>query len=223
MNEIDKLLFDMIGRNYGASKIETLFLGPNLEARKRVEVRNTGIQDEMTPLIYVCSLFDDSMGLPVVELLVSNGADVDAESGKRYTALHYAAKNNNVGEVEFLLRQGANPNVRNRDGQTPVFLAAHGPDTRVVSLLLQYGADIDIRDISGRLPEQNLPTFEPAYRDVIQAKRRDNERTLASLVARESGLSKDTGTLIGSFLGGRSKSKRKSRKSTNGARSRRHL
>lgn len=221
MNEIDKLLFDMIGRMPIVSKIETLFVGPNLEARKRVEVGNTGIQDEMTPLIYVCSLFDDSIGLPVVELLVANGADVDAESGKRYTALHYAAKYNHVGEVEFLLRQGANPNVRNRDGQTPLFLARHGPDTRVVSLLLQYGADIDIRDISGRLPEQNLSG--PAYRDVIQAKRRDNERTLASLVARESGLSKDTGTLIGSFLGGRSKGKRKSKKSTNGARSRRHL
>lgn len=46
----------------------------------------------------------------VIELLVSKGAELEAKDSKGFTALRWAARNNNHVEVALLTRLGANTN-----------------------------------------------------------------------------------------------------------------
>ena len=67
----------------------------------------------------------------VVRLLLSNGADVNAGTNKKFenTALHEACRRGKVGVVQALLAKGADPEAKDVNGKTPhdVALAAdHG-------------------------------------------------------------------------------------------------
>lgn len=74
--------------------------------------------------------------VPMAELLLDAGADIDATDEYGYTALGRAvlnARSNRMGIIELFLRRGANPNVRLED--------AHG-DVKLVQMLLDAGAKI---------------------------------------------------------------------------------
>lgn len=80
--------------------------------------------------------------LPVVRLLVSHGADVDAANQFRQTALLYAIRANNAPIVSFLLRAGADPNLRMSDGDSLLSEAARkGIDIKITRELLKAGAN----------------------------------------------------------------------------------
>ncbi len=59
------------------------------------------------------------------------------------TALHWAVRAGNVGEVRRLLRDGADARAANRYGVTPLALAAGNGDAATIELLLAAGADAD--------------------------------------------------------------------------------
>lgn len=56
----------------------------------------------------------------IVDLLLSNGANVDARDQWMETALHYAALNGNFEIVKLLIAAGADPEAETDDGQTPL-------------------------------------------------------------------------------------------------------
>ncbi len=60
--------------------------------------------------------------LPVVELLVAHGADVNATQQNGYTPLHEAAQNGNLQAIILLLSHGAKINAKTEDGKTPLAL-----------------------------------------------------------------------------------------------------
>ena len=101
---------------------------------------NLGDQFGLTPLMSI-----DFKGdyLEKAELLLDNGADIDAKDVEGNTALHYACCNfikpyGDYDMVKFLLDHGADPTIENKDGQTPEDRVR---DSSIMSLF--YGDEYD--------------------------------------------------------------------------------
>jgi ankyrin repeat protein len=94
----------------------------------------------------------------VVEILIKNGADVNA--GKKYgeeTPLHYAAEYGNKYVAELLIANGADVNAKTkRYGYTPIYEAARSTYSHygVLELLIANGADVNVRTKGGKTPLQ---------------------------------------------------------------------
>ena len=113
-----------------------------------------------TALIYAA----DGGQLEVVKYLVSQGADVNASSGKhgRGTALIYAAANNHTEIVSFLLENGANINaVTPYQKETAILWATAMGHKEMVELLLEKGAD---PHIEARYGEDAIDTAKKVNR-----------------------------------------------------------
>lgn len=94
----------------------------------------------------------------VVELLLSRGAIVDAQTGDGSTALHEAGRTNAYGDdkisvkrlatIKALLAHGAKVDAKDDHQETPLMANAH--DAKAVALLIDHHADVKARDSSGR-------------------------------------------------------------------------
>jgi ankyrin repeat protein len=68
--------------------------------------------------------------------LVGNGARINFQDGKGYSALHYAMKrNHNLKQVAELLQLGADPDLKAQDGATPLSLSRKLGKTKLTKLL----------------------------------------------------------------------------------------
>uniref|UniRef100_A0A8B9LR32 Ankyrin 3a n=1 Tax=Astyanax mexicanus TaxID=7994 RepID=A0A8B9LR32_ASTMX len=73
----------------------------------------------------------------VVRELVTNGANVNAQSQNGFTPLYMAAQENHLEVVRFLLEHGASQSIATEDGFTPLAVALQQGHDQVVSLLLE--------------------------------------------------------------------------------------
>lgn len=93
-----------------------------------------------------------------VELLLKNGAEIDALKKADWTPLMLACTKVNQSEfkdehyktVEVLLRGGAEVNYRNKDGWTALHLIAREGEVRILELLLGYGLNLEAITRNGR-------------------------------------------------------------------------
>ncbi len=77
-----------------------------------------------------------------VRALLKEKADVNVAQGDGMTALHWAAKNDDLEMAKLLLAAGANAKATTRLGEiTPLFLAAAAGDAALIDALLKSGAD----------------------------------------------------------------------------------
>jgi ankyrin repeat protein len=84
-----------------------------------------------------------------IELLLSAGADKDAQPREDFTALIVAAQNGHAKSIEVLLRAGADKDAKDLGGDTALIKASmHGHD-KSVKLLLSAGCDVDAIDDGG--------------------------------------------------------------------------
>jgi ankyrin repeat protein len=98
-----------------------------------------------TPLYYASDI-----GLQtVVQLLVEEGADVDAKTSNRETALHRAADHGHKTVARLLLENKADVNAKDESGKTALYLAARNRHETVVRLLLEEGADVNAKNGDG--------------------------------------------------------------------------
>src|SRR2546425_2402537 len=74
-------------------------------------------------------------------LLPQKNADVNAPQPDGTTALHWAARWDDVEMARDLARAGANARAANRAGATPLFLAAMNGSAAMIETLLKAGAD----------------------------------------------------------------------------------
>ncbi|GFS99414.1 hypothetical protein NPIL_346171 [Nephila pilipes] len=86
----------------------------------------------------------DNGCLEVVNLLLKNGADINAKNDKQATALHLASLNGHVDVVKTLIMIGAEINARSRDGGTPLHNAVEHGHEKIVEILLEHGAKINV-------------------------------------------------------------------------------
>ena len=114
--------------------------------------------------------------LEIAEILISRGADLDAEDPDYATPLYLAAEQGHPKVVEFLISKGAEVNVKSSwSGYTPLHRAAWGPVAmrkhlgageagtvseadlnknylEIVGMLLEKGAKVDVLDNDGKTP-----------------------------------------------------------------------
>ena len=124
----------------------------NIEAKTR--------REQETPLILAANNDD----LEIVRFLLDSGAEIEAQDGYEYTALHRAADQGAARAVGVLLENGADIAKQGNFGRTALHCAATRGHTEVVRLLLNKGADANTRDRGDHTP------FDLAqqHRDVIR-------------------------------------------------------
>ncbi|KAG4075892.1 hypothetical protein HA402_003718 [Bradysia odoriphaga] len=95
--------------------------------------------------IWSAALYNDIARLK--ELINRGHTNNQDESG--YTALHYAARNNNITACQLLIEANANVNAETKGGVTPLQRAAMMGHLDVVKFLLTHQADVKVQDSDG--------------------------------------------------------------------------
>jgi ankyrin repeat protein len=88
----------------------------------------------------------------VVQLLLDNGACVDAKDAYGLMPIHWAARRGREAVVRLLLGRGIDVNVRDANGGTPMHRAAEGGHIKIVRLLSVRGANVNMEDTSNSAP-----------------------------------------------------------------------
>lgn len=78
----------------------------------------------------------------ILNLLLDNGADTNAQSKKGRTPLHLAVANCDEAVMKLLLRRGATPDIKDSDGCTALYDAAEVGELALVRSLLEHEVNI---------------------------------------------------------------------------------
>jgi ankyrin repeat protein len=95
---------------------------------------------------------DNRFCLPVIQYLVSIGADVNAEGEGDYTPLFNAAAHGTLEVVQCLVSHGADVNAKGYSGETPLHFAASHGELEIVQYLVSHGADVHAKTDDGKTP-----------------------------------------------------------------------
>jgi len=138
-----------------ASRSDNLLFAP-LPRSKRRTVRGLAVlalilaAGAATPLEAPVADAAERGDLEEVRALLRQGADVNTAQSDGMTALHWAARNNDVEIVKTLLYAGATFRATTRlGGYTPLHLASRGGHTEAAELILAAGADPDVFTSTG--------------------------------------------------------------------------
>lgn len=94
------------------------------------QVEDRGQKNDCTPLMEAAS----AGHVDIIRLLISHGADVNAQSSTGNTPLMYACAGGHVDAVKELLNHGANVEDHNENGHTPLMEAASAGHVEVAKV-----------------------------------------------------------------------------------------
>ncbi len=87
--------------------------------------------------------------MPMVELLLEKGADINAKTGFKRTPLHFAASSGHDEIVRLFIAKGADLNEKDSFMLTPIFRAAYNGHRNIVEMLLSVGISISTTEKNG--------------------------------------------------------------------------
>lgn len=94
--------------------------------------------------------------LPILKLLLNNGADATARNVYNVQAIHMVSLHcpQPLEPIKLLLNHKVSPNARDGDGWTPLHYAARfcQPPDEVLKLLISRGADVNLTDAGHKSP-----------------------------------------------------------------------
>lgn len=94
--------------------------------------------------------------LPILKLLLNNGADATARNVYNVQAIHMVSLHcpQPLEPIKLLLNNKVSPNARDGDGWTPLHYAARfcQPPDKVLELLVSRGADVNLTDAGHKSP-----------------------------------------------------------------------
>lgn len=110
--------------------------------KKPVEYSNSDDEYGITPLEVAVSDGD----VYTVNLLISQGVNVNVRDGDGNTPLHIASEYGYTNIAKLLMSNKAKINIKNNDNETPLHIAAENGHKNIVKLLLSRRANINVRD-----------------------------------------------------------------------------
>jgi uncharacterized protein len=108
----------------------------------------------------------DSNAIPLLKLLLSKGADINARNNSGFTALHYAVISGPPEIVQFLVNEGAKVDALDVSGSTPLHYAESIENAHV---LLKAGASLTVRNLAGKTPAENANDNRKEVQKVLKA------------------------------------------------------
>jgi len=128
----------------------------------------------------------------LVEILIANGAKVDASDRNGLTALMAAASMGLAENVRALISAGANVNARDEKGATPLIWAAISGHPQVVEILLAHGADGKVKNKDGltalRLSKRINASRKASLAEAQEANRKEDLPELRKILARHEAV-----------------------------------
>lgn len=126
----EKSLIKLVKRNDEKGCIEILGKG-------KVNLSEKG-ENEWTALHFACWIGN----FKIVNLLIINGADVDAKAKNNISPLMVASSTGNSKIIELLINAGANLEYVDISGSNPLHYAAQSNSIDAVAILVEKGADV---------------------------------------------------------------------------------
>ncbi len=114
---------------------------------------NISDSDGRTPLMHAVLAADADPSM--VMFLIDHGADVNAfDHGEQWTALHFAARDQNEVITQLLLEAGATVDPLDVFGNTPLWrsVLSSSPNLALIRKLLEHGADAHRKNSQGIAP-----------------------------------------------------------------------
>lgn len=145
VHQLDSEGFSPFSRAMEKGEVELLQLYQDAKVDINVKDDNVFLD---TPLHWAVTNGSKS----ILELLLENGADVNAKNNKDSTPLHYAANNYLASLATLLIKHGADVNAKTNCGNTPLHFAAASSNTVVAKVLLNNDADVNCKNNDGRTP-----------------------------------------------------------------------
>ncbi|VTT73795.1 unnamed protein product [Fusarium fujikuroi] len=147
---------------------------------------NLADEDGRTPLIAaIVSCFHAA-----VDILISFGADVEAEDRSKMRAIHFAALQEQIEDLQSLIRAGADPSARGLGNITPLHLVARQGNEACVEALIDAGADVTAKSSTEELEIPLLQaifgsnaTVAPLARAVAEKESREWQTLIPGLPA----------------------------------------
>ena len=127
------------------------YVKPSSITLGRVEANSSTSHDECvwTPLFRAVNSGRED----IVQLLIEEGADIDARGPSELTALMLAVKDQHDSVTKVLLEKGADTAATDESGWTALHQAAHTPGREIAaSLLLKHGAAVNATCDFGQSP-----------------------------------------------------------------------
>lgn len=114
---------------------------------------NTKDQDGRTSLMH--AILAEDADPSIVQLLINHGADINTyDNGQKWTALHFAARDQNEAIVRSLLDAGATVDPVDVFGNTPLWRSVMNSTSSLAAIreLLKHGADPHRKNGHGSAP-----------------------------------------------------------------------
>ena len=125
----------------GAVKTAALLISKGADVNAVLHDKSLA-EDLFTPLhIVIGEPWDDTDRIQMIDLLVKNGANINAKAHFEETPLHLAAFLGTPAIVQELLVKGANPSARNSDGKTPLDMAKEFKKSENIKILESFSVN----------------------------------------------------------------------------------